>query len=317
MFNRKSNPLEYKSDWQSVTLYDRAKSKTIKGSLIMVQRLVERQEFVEQEQVKPKAEVRVDKGVVQDRKLTAQMVREGREAEKNDQESIQPKKAVQLPKIEVKLPKLHFSLPARLGRMMAVLCLILSLTGIIYTAAPVIGAYYLAKTAQPIEPPKGKLPVEVRLAEMTPLPTYQPVDLEDFFLTIPKINLDSKVLANVDINAESEYQAKLLETGVAHAKGSYLPGENGPTVLFAHSTDTLENIVTYNAKFFAAKDLVAGDEIVMQFDHKVYRYQVVGQQVIDPSDIDAIRNSGADLVLLTCYPPGTSWKRLLIFAKQI
>lgn len=319
MFRRTNQPLQYHSDGQLVTLYDRSKSKVVKGSLLLVQRQLEKQ--VEEQKIEAEVVVEPSKPIPapapKPAKLTGAHLLQQRQLEKTETRENKREKSLKLPKLRLNKPQIKLSVSNKIGRFMASICLVLSLAGLIYTAAPVLGAMYLTKTAAPVEPPKGYLPIEMQLAQMTPVPTYKPVDLEDFYLSIPKINLDSKVMANVDMNVESDYQAKLLENGVAHAKGSYLPGEEGPVVLFAHSTDRVDHIVTYNAKFFAAKDLAAGDEIVVQFDHKVHRYQVVGQQVIDPNDLEVIRSSDADLILLTCYPPGTSWKRLLIFAKEI
>lgn len=319
MFRRTNQPLQYHSDGQLVTLYDRSKSKVIKGSLILVQRQLEKQ--TQEQKVEANVMVEPAEPVSQPApkpvKLTGAQLLLQRQSEKSGLSEKKRENSLKLPTLKLNKPQVKLSVSNKIGRFMASICLILSLAGLIYTAAPVLGAMYLTKTAAPVEPPKGYLPIEMQLAQMTPVPTYKPVDLEDFYLSIPMINLDSKVMANVDMNVESDYQAKLLENGVAHAKGSYLPGEQGPVVLFAHSTDRLDHIVTYNAKFFAAKDLAAGDEIVVQFDHKVHRYQVVGQQVVDPNNLEAIRSSDADLILLTCYPPGTSWKRLLIFAKEI
>lgn len=135
----------------------------------------------------------------------------------------------------------------------------------------------------------------------------------EFKITIPKINLVSNVIISVDSSNESSYKEE-LKKGVAHANGSYLPGENGPVFLFSHSTDTVFNVEQYNAKFFALKDLVQGDEVVINFRGKQYKYLVSKKQIINPSELEVIRESNSDLILSTCFPPGTNWQRLIIFA---
>lgn len=148
-----------------------------------------------------------------------------------------------------------------------------------------------------------------------PLPSAEPIPKE-FEIAIPKINLVSKVITNVDPSKKEEYEQVLLTHGVAHAKGSYLPGEKGPVVLFAHSTDTLDNVLQFNAQFFSVKDLDEGDEILMNYNGKNFKYLITTKEVVNPGDLSSIQSSADDLVLSTCWPPGTSWQRLLVFARQ-
>ncbi|MBI2012107.1 sortase [Candidatus Daviesbacteria bacterium] len=138
----------------------------------------------------------------------------------------------------------------------------------------------------------------------------------DFRIAIPKINVESAVIPSVDATNETEYVEK-LKLGVAHAKGSYVPGEGGTVFLFSHSTDTPANILQYNAKFYAVKDLNVGDEILLYYDGKEYRYSLEEKRVVGPNELEAVKNSSADLILQTCWPPGTNWNRLIVFARLI
>lgn len=149
-----------------------------------------------------------------------------------------------------------------------------------------------------------------------PSPTPSPSSWE-FQINIPKINLLSDITENVDISSEQIYKKLLKEDGVAHASGSYLPGQGGPVFLFAHSTDTLVNIPLFNAKFFNLKDLENGDTIEISYHGNKYKYLVKDKKVINPNDLDTIRKTHADLMLMTCVPPGTDWQRLVIFADKL
>ncbi len=137
-----------------------------------------------------------------------------------------------------------------------------------------------------------------------------------FKIVVPKINLESRVVENVDPTDEVAYKDALTK-GIAQARGSYLPGEAGSIFLFAHSTNDISNILAYNAKFYAVKDLNPGDEVVIFYHGRKYTYIIERRQVINPSDLDAIRNSNADLIMSTCYPPGTDWQRLITFANLV
>jgi sortase A len=137
-----------------------------------------------------------------------------------------------------------------------------------------------------------------------------------FSVVIPKIGANERIVANVDPNNEKEYLNVLLHN-IAHAKGTAFPGINGTTYLFAHSTDNFWDVGRYNAVFYLLNKMTIGDEIVIFFNNKRYNYTVSDTKIIDPTDTHYIASNlgqGERLILQTCWPPGTSWKRLLVFA---
>ncbi len=139
----------------------------------------------------------------------------------------------------------------------------------------------------------------------------------DFSVVIPKIGANSQVIKNVDPSNEDEYLRALMN-GVAHAKGTSFPGLGGTTYLFAHSADNFWNVGQYNAVFYLLNKLEPGDEINIFFQNKRYKYFVEKTEVVDAEQVEFItseRGEGEELILQTCYPPGTAWKRLLVFAK--
>lgn len=138
-----------------------------------------------------------------------------------------------------------------------------------------------------------------------------------FKILIPKIDLVSDIIYNVDVASDEIYNQK-LKAGIAHANGSYFPGEKGgPVFLFAHSTSSIANIIAYNAKFFNLKDLKVGDGIKINFRGKIYQYIVTDEKVVEATDVESVRKTSADLILMTCWPLGTDWKRLMVFADLI
>ncbi len=141
----------------------------------------------------------------------------------------------------------------------------------------------------------------------------------NFDVMIPKIGANAEVIPNVDPSNEKEYLAA-LKKGVAHAKGTVFPGMPGTTYLFAHSTDSFLDVSRYNAIFFLLKDLVPGDDITVFFADKRYDYKVEKTVIIDPTDVSYLtsaQNTSEQLVLQTCWPPGTTFKRLLVIAKPV
>ncbi len=173
------------------------------------------------------------------------------------------------------------------------------------------------KTEQRTVPTPEPVVSNSPLPVTAPEPVIQTEQTDQFFMAIPKVNLESDVIANVNVNLPEEYN-EALKHGVAHALGSYLPDQQlGPTILFAHSTDSILNLTQWNAKFYAVRELEEGDEIIVQYKNKRYKYAVQEKQIINPTDIQTIQDTTANLVLVTCYPPGTDWQRLVIFAKLV
>lgn len=139
----------------------------------------------------------------------------------------------------------------------------------------------------------------------------------DFSIVIPKISASAKVFPNVSPADKNEY-LPVLKQGVAHARGTALPGQNGNIYLFAHSTDSQANIARYNAVFYGLKDLVEGDQIVIFFQGKLHLYRVTEKKIVPASDVSYLEPQDKEevLILQTCWPPGTTLDRLLVFAKK-
>lgn len=139
----------------------------------------------------------------------------------------------------------------------------------------------------------------------------------DFSIVIPKIGAVSQVLANIDPTDEPGYLAA-LEAGVAHARGTAFPGQRRGTIyLFAHSTDAPSNIARFNAVFYLLRKLDKGDRIIVFFANKKYIYKVSEKVIANADDVSYLTHPRDEetLILQTCYPPGTTLKRLLVIAK--
>lgn len=139
-----------------------------------------------------------------------------------------------------------------------------------------------------------------------------------FSIIIPKLGATAKIWPNVDPTSEEDFLPK-LKSGVAHAKGSVFPGLQGNTYLFAHSTDNFWDVGRYNAVFYLLKDLTPGDDITVFFENKRFNYKVRENVVKEPEEVDLLIHSQVpgkeQLILQTCWPPGTTWKRLYIIAE--
>ena len=162
--------------------------------------------------------------------------------------------------------------------------------------------------------PKGLLAKALNLKDVELL---VPQDA-NFSVVIPKIGANSKILPNVDASVDEIY-LDALNKGVAHALGTKFPGEQGHIFLFAHSTDYFWNVGSYNAIFYLLNKLQAEDEIDLFYQGQRYVYKVTGKTIVDPSQVEYLtRKSNREfLTLQTCWPPGTTLKRLLVFASRV
>jgi len=145
-----------------------------------------------------------------------------------------------------------------------------------------------------------------------------PIDKE-FGIVIPKININAEIFPEINPANPSEF-LPILKKGVAHAKGSAYPDEEGNVFLFAHSTDAFYNVGHYNAVFFLIGKLEKGDEIDIFYKDKRYKYEMEEKAVVSPEELGQYvkeHTSGKTLTLQTCYPPGTTLKRLIVIAKQV
>lgn len=140
----------------------------------------------------------------------------------------------------------------------------------------------------------------------------------DFSIVIPKISAKARIIPNVDPADEKAYKTALKQ-GVAHATGTKFPGNKGIVYLFAHSTNSPVNISRYNAVFYLLKELRQGDQIIVFFAGQKYVYQVTERLVTAADDTQWLTKQEKEerLVLQTCWPPGTSQKRLLVIARPV
>ncbi len=135
------------------------------------------------------------------------------------------------------------------------------------------------------------------------------------YITIPKIHAQAAIVDNVDPLNEAEY-SQALKKGIAHARSTSLPGEQGTIFLFAHSSGMPWDLTWYNTIFLRLDELQIGDQITLFRDGKKFVYSVDNKKVVWPQDTSYLQEKKETrLILQTCYPIGTSFQRLLVFAR--
>lgn len=144
----------------------------------------------------------------------------------------------------------------------------------------------------------------------------KPVD-EEFGIVIPKINVNAPIVEGVDPYSSFEYQRQLAK-GVAQAEGTGLPDQERTMFLFAHASGDILMARRYNSVFYLLNKLAAGDQLVIYYRGAPYYYQVTASKEVAADAISYLEEDQEnDLILMTCTPPGTTWRRLLVLADQI
>lgn len=128
-------------------------------------------------------------------------------------------------------------------------------------------------------------------------------------ISIPKIGITNANVSTIDTDLASH----LVNYG-----GTSIPPEKGNAVIFGHSTlPQLYNEKNYKTVFTNLYKLGVGDEINVNINDTIYKYKIEIITVVDPTNTSVLEQSYDDsfLTLITCTPPGTIWKRLVIKAR--
>ncbi len=130
-------------------------------------------------------------------------------------------------------------------------------------------------------------------------------------LTIPSLNIFNAV---VRVGGED------LSRHLIHYGGTAYPGDFGNAVIFGHSVlPQFFNPEDYMTIFSLLPTLTYGDEILIDFDGVRYRYQVGEMVEVLPEDLSILEQRFDDsyISLVTCVPPGTYLRRLVVRARLV
>ncbi|HMR73405.1 MAG TPA: sortase, partial [Candidatus Saccharibacteria bacterium] len=152
-------------------------------------------------------------------------------------------------------------------------------------------------------------------------PSTDVVVSNDPVLKIPQVNVEAPIDFSLNPLEESVVQSK-LKNGVVHypiAGANARPGEIGNTVILGHSANDVFDDGAYKFVFLHLDRLAIGDTFYIHYAGKRYTYSITEKKVVDPSEVSslALNNGKPMATLVTCTPPGTALKRLLVIGEQI
>ncbi len=132
-----------------------------------------------------------------------------------------------------------------------------------------------------------------------------------YTLTIPKLGIDHAVVRS----DHNDLKQSLIQYG-----GTAMPGDLGNTVIFGHSVlPQFFDPKNYLSIFSTLHTLDIGDTMEITADGATYTYKIAQMYETTPDDLSPLAQTynGRYLTLITCTPPGTYLRRLIIKAYVI
>ncbi len=130
-----------------------------------------------------------------------------------------------------------------------------------------------------------------------------------YTISIPAINITDANVSATDTD---------LAHHLVQFPGTAAPTDKGNTVIIGHSTlPSLYDPKNYKTIFAYAHTLKIGDTILVNLDKITYIYKIFSMTIVNPTDTSIFAQPTDDsyLTIVTCTPPGTIWKRLIISAR--
>lgn len=144
-------------------------------------------------------------------------------------------------------------------------------------------------------------------AALAPETRIDPVILKqgNFWLVIPKVRVDCPVMPDVT--------KECLRLGAGHYPSSGFPGQDKNVIIAGHNYDPSK--WSPKSTFGLLFTLEKGDEILLAYRGRVYRYVVDRQESLDANSPQLYAQTKHEqLTLLTCKPYEYKTKRLKIIA---
>ena len=102
-----------------------------------------------------------------------------------------------------------------------------------------------------------------------------------------------------------------LELGPGHYPETAMPGQGKTIAIAGHRT-------TYLAPFRHIDSMKPGDKITLKMPYGTFVYAVQKTDIVDPSDVGVIHETGYErLVLSACNPLYSAAERFIVFAKLV
>lgn len=118
---------------------------------------------------------------------------------------------------------------------------------------------------------------------------------------IPEIDLEAVLVEGTDTGS--------LKKGPGHYPETSLPGQGKTIGIAGHRT-------TYLAPFRHLDSIEVGDEVFVEMPYATFTYEVERTEIVEPSDVQIVRDVGHERLALTaCHPLYSAAQRYAVFGK--
>ncbi len=134
---------------------------------------------------------------------------------------------------------------------------------------------------------------------------------DSYNISIPSLGITDAV---VSINNED------LTKHLVQYPETALPGQLGAPVIFGHSTlPQFFDPKKYTTIFSTLPKIKTGSDIFVTYDGTEYTYRVTNTREVKPNELWVLRQNydNKTLKVITCVPPGTTLRRLVVEATLI
>ncbi len=132
--------------------------------------------------------------------------------------------------------------------------------------------------------------------------------VKTYSLSIPSLGIGKSL---VDLESDD------LSKHLVHYKNTAIPGQFGSPVVFGHSTlPQFFNPSNYLTIFATLPTIKVGSDVFVEYGGVSYTYRVARMYEVKPTDVWVLKQdrSSKSLKLITCVPPGTKLRRLVVEA---
>ena len=145
---------------------------------------------------------------------------------------------------------------------------------------------------------------------------------KNMFLSISEAGIEKvRITPNVESSEEKVYD-QYLKYGLAHFKGTPLPGDGGNSFIYGHSA--VESFFKSHSNlpetiFTRLENVDIGDTVEIYRDDQVLKYVVRNKKIVSADDLSILQTQSdkETVTLMTCWPLGAGIKRLVVVAERI
>lgn len=144
---------------------------------------------------------------------------------------------------------------------------------------------------------------------------------DDMYIDIESIGIEDIIITPNVESSEEEVYDQYLKRGVAHFKGTPLPGDGGNSFIYGHSS--VESFFSRHQNlpetiFTRLENIEVGDAVYIERDGESLYYIVRKKMIVESTDFSILDTQGnkETVTLMTCWPLGIGTKRLVVVAEK-